>query len=199
MFKACVLLLLPLACVLISVPAGADDKATAFKSGTFDPPREAPEFELQGSNGAPLKLSAFRGKVVALAFGFTYCPRICPVNLANLARVSADLGGASSDMQVIFVTVDPERDSPERLREFLGFFNSSFVGGTGEKQKLEALRAAYGVTANRAVSENKKLGYEVHHSASIYLIDRTGKLRVLVPFGKSAVEILHDVKLLLKS
>lgn len=191
-FVLLLLLLTPLAA------AAKDAPSTAFKSGVFDPPRQAPEFELQGSDGAPLRLSAYRGKVVALAFGFTHCPRICPVTLANLAKVMSKLGPSASELQVLFVTVDPERDSPARLREFLDFFNPAFRGGTGERAKLEALRAAYGVTATRAVSDDKKLAYEVHHSSSIYVIDRDGKLRLLVPFGKSADDILHDVKLLLE-
>src|SRR4051812_26970666 len=89
----------------------------AFKKGTFDPPRAAPDFTLQGSNGAALTLHQYRGKVVALAFGFTHCARVCPFTLANLARVSQELGVAAQDFQVMFVTVDPERDSRERLRD----------------------------------------------------------------------------------
>jgi protein SCO1 len=187
--------------LLLSLPfpvAANDAPSTGFKSGVFDPPRAAPDFTLDGSKGTALTLSAYRGKIVALAFGFTHCPRICPVTLANLAQVSKKLGPSASELQVMFVTVDPERDTPARLREFLDFFNPAFVGGTGEKAKLEALRQAYGVTATRAVSDNKKLGYEVHHSSSIYLIDREGKLRLLVPFGKSVDDIAHDVQLLLK-
>jgi len=175
-----------------------DEPSPGFKSGVFDPPRLAPDFTLDGSNDAPLTLSAYRGKVVALAFGFSYCPRICPVTLAKLAQVSSKLGASANELQVLFVTVDPDRDTPARLREFLSFFNPAYLGGTGEKAKLEALRQLYGVSATRAVSDNAKLGYEVHHSASIYLIDREGKLRLLVPFGKSVDDILHDVQLLLK-
>jgi protein SCO1 len=168
-----------------------------FKSGVFDPPRAAPDFSLSGSNGAPVSITQYRGKVVALAFGFTYCPRICPVTLANLAQVYEKLGPAASDVQVIFVSVDPDRDTPARMKEFLSFFNPAFVGATGTARELEALRDAYGVTAKRAVSEIKKLGYEVHHSTSVYLIDRKGNIRLLAPFGKSTDDILHDIKILL--
>jgi protein SCO1/2 len=178
-------------------PALAGEDA-AFKSGVFDPPRMAPDFELQGSHGAPVSLSQFRGKVVILEFGFTHCPGVCPVTLANLARVFEKLGAASAEVQLVFVTVDPERDSPQRLREFLSFFNPAFVGTTGTAQQLEAVRQAYGVTATRAPSANKKLGYEVHHSSSIYLIDRAGKLRLQTPFGKPVDDIVHDLRLLLR-
>lgn len=187
------LVMLPL---LLATPAVAAD---GFESGVFDPPRIAPDFELQGSNDAPIALSKFRGKVVAIAFGFTYCPRICPVTLARLSQVFNGLGAAASDVQVIFVTVDPERDTPQRLHAFLEFFHPTFLGATGEAGPLNALRQAYGIVATKAASESKKLGYEVHHSSSIFLIDRQGKLRALVPFGKSPESILHDIKLLLKT
>ena len=171
--------------------------APAFRAGVFEPPRAAPPFELPGSTGAPVRLSDYRGKVVALAFGFTYCPRICPVTLANLARVFEKLGAAASDVQVVFVSVDPERDTPERMREFLSFFNPGFLGATGTPQQLEAVRNEFGVSANKAVSAVKKLGYEVHHSSFVYLIDRKGQLRLLMPFGKTADDLEHDIRLLL--
>lgn len=183
--------------LLLLQPALAGE-AAEFKSGVFDPPRMAPDFTLQGSNGAPVTLSQFRGKVVILEFGFTHCPGVCPVTLANLARVFEKLGLASAEVQVVFVTVDPERDSLQRLQEFLKFFNPTFVGATGTNPQLEAVRQAYGVTATRAPSANKKLGYEVHHSSSIYLIDRAGKLRLQTPFGKPVDDIVHDLRLLLR-
>src|SRR5689334_20452773 len=152
-------LLVLVALALGSVVHAAPAPAASFKSGVFEPPRDAPDFELQGSDGAPLKLSRFRGKVVALAFGFSYCQRVCPVTLANLARVSTELGADARDLQVVFVTVDPARDTPARLKEYLAFFNPSFMGGSGTPAQLEAVRKIYGITTNREQSENKKLGY----------------------------------------
>ena len=171
----------------------------AFESGVFEPPRVAPDFELDGSNGSPLVLKKLRGKVVVVAFGFTNCPRVCPVTMANLSEVFNKLGAAAaSEVQVVFITVDPDRDTPERLREFLRFFNPSFLGATGKSAQLDSVRQAYGVIATKAPSENKKLGYEMHHSSSIFLIDREGKLRSLVPFGSPSRIIVHDIQLLLK-
>ena len=169
-----------------------------FKTGVFDPPSAAPDFELPGSNGSPVVLSKLRGKVVALAFGFSYCQRVCPVTLANLSQVFKELGAAATDVQVVFVSVDPDRDTPSRLREFLQFFNPSFLGATGTKAQIDVVRQAYGVFATKAPSEDKKLGYEIHHSSSIFLIDREGKLRLLVPFGTRPQAITHDITLLLK-
>jgi protein SCO1/2 len=184
---------------LLSAAAVASAAQSAgFRAGVFDPPRAAPDFELPGSTGAPVRLSQYRGKVVALAFGFTYCPRICPVTLANLSRAFETLGTAAGGAQVVFVSVDPERDTPERMREFLDFFNPTFVGATGTPGQLEAVRREFGISAEKAVSQNAKLGYEVHHSSFVYLIDRQGRLRLLMPFGKTADDLAHDIGLLLK-
>jgi len=186
--------------VLVALPviAMAQPRAASFKSGVFEPARMAPDFELQGSNGSPLVLRQYRGKVVALAFGFTHCVRVCPTTLATLAQVSAKLGAEAAKLQVVFVTVDPERDSTDRLRQYLAQFDPSFVGGTGPTPKLQAIRQSYGITINKESAKDESLGYQVHHSSSILLIDPEGKLRLVVPFGKSADQIVHDVKLLLR-
>ena len=194
--KRALLLAAALVALLPASLAGAAD--TDFKSGVFDPPSVAPDFQLEGSNGSRAVLSKFRGKVVALAFGFSYCTRVCPVTLSNLAQVFKQLGPAAADVQVVFVSVDPDRDSPGRLREFLQAFNPTFLGATGSKAQLDAVQQAYGVFATRAPSDDKKIGYEVHHSSSIYLIDREGKLRLLVPFGTPPQTVAHDINLLLK-
>lgn len=189
--------LLLVAALVLGIPLVVAGQA-AFKSGTFEPPRLAPGFELQGPNGAPFKLSQTRGKVVALAFGFTHCARICPTTLSTLARVIEKLGADAAKLQVLFVTVDPERDSAARLREYMANFDESFVGLTGPNAQLQAIRKAYGVTINKEAPEDARLGYQVHHSSSILLIDREGKLRLFVPFGKSADDIAHDIRLLLQ-
>ena len=180
--------------VALAAPAFAGDQ---FKSGVFEPPRVAPEFQLQGSNGAQVALSRYKGKVVVIAFGFSHCPKICPVTLAKLSQVWKDLGPETNDLQMLFISVDPARDTPARLREFVTLFHPSFMGLTGTEQQLGQVREIYGVVAKKAVSENEKLGYEVHHSSSLYVVDREGKLRVLIPFGKAAADVVHDLRILL--
>src|SRR6202046_354346 len=133
-----------MAWVLLSMTAQAAD-VDALKAGVFNPPREAPDFSVHGSDGAPLILSRYRGKVVVLSFGYTSCPNVCPVTLAVLAQAHRKLGAQGSQVQVIYLTVDPERDNPERLKEYLSGFDSSFVGGTGTGAQMAAVRASYGV------------------------------------------------------
>src|SRR3982074_2397381 len=103
--------------------AEASAAAPELRTGSFDPPRVAPEFALQGSDGAPIQLSAYRGKAVALGFGYTSCPDVCPPALADLAKARKKLGAAGDDLKVIYVTVDPERDSAAVLRRYLASFD----------------------------------------------------------------------------
>ncbi len=182
-----------LACVLLSIAAQAAE-VEALKAGTFNPAREAPDFSVRGSDGAPLVLSRYRGKVVLLAFGYTSCPNVCPVTLAVLALAHRKLGALGSQVQVIYLTVDPERDSVERLKQTLASYDPSFLGGTGTALQMAAVRESYGVTA-------EKLGagtdYAIAHSSFVYLITRDGKLRALMPFGHEADDYVHDISILL--
>ena len=170
--------------------------ALELKSGVFDPPRMAPDFSLPASKGDVFTLSEQQGKLVVLGFGFSHCPDICPTTLANLAQVRKNLGELASEIQVVYVTVDPERDTAERLREYMKHFHESFIGVTGKPEQLADVRKAYGIIAAKEVHEDGN--YEVHHSSYLYLIDRQGLLRALVPFGKTADDIVHDIKALLQ-
>lgn len=170
---------------------------TALRTGTFDPPRQAPEFSLAGSNGAPVRLSSYRGKVVALGFGYTSCPDVCPTTLADLAKARRKLGDAAKDFQVVYVTVDPERDDAALLRAYLAAFDPTFLGATGAPAQLAQVRKAYGIQTNRTEGRGKAGGYLVHHSSYVYLIDRSGRLRAMMPFGVSVDDIVHDAKVLL--
>ena len=178
--------------MLLSTAHATD--AEALKAGVFNPAREAPDFSVRGSDGAPLSLSRYRGKVVVLGFGYTSCPNVCPATLAVLAQAQRKLGPLASQVQVIYLTVDPERDSTERLKQYLAAFDSSFVGGTGSAAQMAAVRASYGVSAEKVGSGKD---YGVAHSSFIYLITRDGKLRALMPFGHKADDYVHDISMLL--
>ena len=137
-----------LVCLLVLMPVPAADMG-ALKAGTFDPPRDAPDFSVNGTDGAPLFLSHYRGKVVVLAFGYTSCPNVCPVTLAVLAQAHRALGKRAAEVQVIYLTVDPERDNAQRLKDYLAAFDPTFLGGTGTPTEMAAVRQSYGVTAEK--------------------------------------------------
>ena len=125
------LIVLPL--LAAAAPVGAEVK---LKAGAFSPAREAPNFSLRASDGSEISLRQFRGRVVLLAFGFTFCPEVCPTTLATLAQVRQDLGAVGKQLQVIFVTVDPERDDVETMRNYVAAFDDSFIGGTGTPDQM---------------------------------------------------------------
>jgi protein SCO1 len=174
--------------------AGQAAEIEGLKAGVFNPPREAPDFSVRGSDGTALTLSRFRGKVVVLGFGYTSCPNVCPATLAVLAQAHRKLGTLGSQVQIIYLTVDPERDTAERLKQYLAGFDPSFVGGTGTAAEMAAVRSSYGVTAEKHGSGSD---YAVAHSSFIYLITRDGKLRALMPFGHKADDYVHDISVLL--
>jgi len=182
-----------LALALLAAAAGAADEPR-LKAGVFDPPRAAPDFSLRGSDGEELKLSRYRGKVVILEFGFTSCPDVCPTTLAALAEARKKLGAEGDALQIVYVTVDPERDDVERLRTYLAAFDPSFVGGTGTAEELAAVRKEYGIAATRTVDAGR---YGFSHSSYTYLIDREGSLRALAPYGHTSDDYAHDVGILL--
>jgi protein SCO1/2 len=180
--------------LVLAGAAGAADDASLV-AGVFSPPRAAPEFSLRGSDGTELKLSRYRGKMVILAFGFTSCPDVCPTTLSTLAQARKQLGEQGSELQIVYITVDPETDDAERLRKYLGSFDPTFVGGTGTAEQLTVVREQYGIAAARKASAT---GSAFVHSSYTYLIDREGSLRALMPYGHPSDDYAHDAKILLK-
>lgn len=175
--------------------AAAAPHAPVFKAGLFNPARLAPDFSLQGSNGHELEMSQFHGKVVLLSFGYSSCTAVCPITLATLAQARRQLGPAAADVQVVYVTVDPERDVPARLQAFLHAFDSTFIGGTGTAAQLAGVRKDYGISAQKIPVGDS---YSYSHSSFTYLIDRGGRIRALMPYGHSAEDYVHDLTILLK-
>ena len=169
----------------------------ALIAGVFDPPRLAPDFSLRGSDGAELKLSRYRGKVVLMAFGYSSCEAVCPITLGVLAQARKKLDAAAGQLQVIYITVDPDRDDAARMHGFLGAFDPNFIGGTGTPPQLAAVRTDYGISVSDKIPVPGG-GYALNHSSFIYLIDRGGRLRALMPYGHGPDDFVHDVRILLK-
>ncbi|HLX24130.1 MAG TPA: SCO family protein [Usitatibacter sp.] len=178
-----------LAAAVIAQPVRAAEGT--LRAGVFDPPRAAPDFSLTGSDGNELKLSRYHGKVVLLGFGYSHCAAVCPTTLATLAQARRKLGATGKDLQVVYVTVDPERDGPVQLHDFLATFDPSFIGGTGTPRALAAVRQGYGITSTKVAN-----GFD--HSSFVYLIDREGRIRALMPYGHGADDYAHDAAILLR-
>lgn len=172
--------------------------ADKLKSGTFDPPRMAPQIAQKAADGKDFSLDKLRGKVVVLEFGYTSCADVCPVSLALLKQAREKLGAMGDKLQVVFVTVDPQRDTASKLKAYLEQFDKSFVGLTGSEEQMAAIRKAYGISATKKMVDGSKTEYTMGHSSYLYFIDPQGRLRALMPFGRPADDIVHDVTLLAK-
>lgn len=151
---------------------------------------------LTDHNGKPRHLEDFKGKVVALFFGYTHCPDVCPTTMSDLASAMKLLGKQSDEVQVLFVTVDPERDTQQVLAQFVPSFDKRFLGlyGTPE-QTAETAKNFKVFYAKQA--EAGKSGYSIDHSAGVYAFDKTGKVRVYIKFGQKPAEIAHDLQQIL--
>ena len=194
-----------LALVLLTLLSGCRAAPPAATSAAAGQP--APEISLNDHNGTAFRLSDQRGKVVLLNFGYTNCPDVCPIALAELARVKQALGPQASQVQVVFVTVDPVRDKPARLREFLGAFDPTFIGLTGPYQALSKVWDDYKVrvdpggpdASTPAPDERDTKVYDfVGHSGITYLIDPRGAVRAMYPSQWPGDQIVTDVKEYLK-
>jgi protein SCO1/2 len=176
----------------IGVMEVCEQKQARFNAEALTVPRPAADFALKTSEGSEFRLSQYRGKVVLLHFGYTFCPDICPTTLAELAQVRAQLGQAATQVQVVFITVDPERDSPERLRSYTAVFDPTFIGLTGSAEQLAAVRQAYEVVAEKQVVPGTSAAYLIAHSAYVYLIDPEGRLQQRFPFGTSMINDITE-------
>jgi len=167
------------------------------------------DFVLQSSLGREVRLSEFRGRVVLLFFGYTSCPDICPANLAHLKTVTRKLGPAAKQTQVLLVTVDPETDTAERLKEYTARFDDRFVGLTGTREEIDRVaklfmvkhEKSHGVEVTMQHNRSKAFtdkGFLYAHSQQIYLLDKQGRTRALYFAGSPAAEIKAAVLALLE-
>jgi len=173
-------------------------KTESFRGTLYDPATPAPEIELTQGNGSNFKLSEKRGEVVLLFFGYTSCPDVCPTTLSEMKRVVAELGADAERVQVVFVTVDPERDTPEKLKEYVSIFNPAFIGLSGSLEALQKVWIDYGVYREEEELPNSAAGYLVNHTARVYLIDRDGNLRLSYGYGTPRDDYVHDLKILFR-
>ena len=187
-------LLLTLWLAVAAVAAQAE--TPELKAGTLSPALPAPPLALAGTDGRPLDLANYRGKVVLLAFGFSNCGEVCPITLATLAGARRKLGAEGAGVQVVYVTVDPERDTAAQMRKFLGAFDPTFVGGVGTRAEVDAAQQNYGISSMKKV--NADGSYTIGHSSSIYIIDRAGRLCAVMPYGHPVDDFVHDLKILLR-
>lgn len=172
------------------------EETYAFKGGFYEPPNPAGALDLVDQNNQAFSLEQHRGKVILLYFGYTYCPNYCPTTLVEMQSVENLLDDRAEDVEVVMVTVDPARDTPTRLKEYMEFFDPTFIGLSGTEESIEAAKVPYGAFAE-AQAPDASGAYLVDHSTSLYAIDTEGNLRLTWAYGTSPEDISEDVQHLL--
>lgn len=184
--------------LLFSLSVLACNRApTAFHSTDLTGAAFARQLSLTDHNGEQRSLSGFHGKAVVLFFGYTSCPDICPTMLARLADVMKSLGDDAARVQVLFVTIDPERDTLQRIKEFVPWFHPAFLGLRGDVEQTRVITEEFRIFAARKAVDGE-LGYVMDHSSGAYVYDPAGRLRLYLRDSAGVDEIASDIRLLLQ-
>jgi protein SCO1 len=187
---------LPLLAAVLLVacsPEGPKFRGTDITGADF-----GKELSLTGHDGKPRTLADFRGKAVVLSFGYTHCPDICPTTLADLAAAVKSLGADGARVQVLFVTVDPERDTPEVLSKYVPAFDASFLGLYGDAAATQRTAKEFKIFYEKRPG-GAPGAYTVDHSGQSYVLDGEGRLRLFVRHDRIAQDLAADLRTLLKS
>lgn len=182
---------------VVLVAATGCGRPYTYHGMLLESPNPAADFTLTGASGQPVSLSDFRGKLVVLYFGYTFCPDVCPTTMTELTKAIKALGPKASDVQVIMVSVDPERDTPERVAEYVRYFDPSFIGLSGTPEEVAAAATPFGIYYEKHEG-TAATGYLVDHTATLNVIDKEGRMRLVLPFGTSGEDIADDLAHLLR-
>jgi len=182
---------------LLALLVGCDRASKpAFKGIDLTGAAYARELKLPDQDGRERTLGDFKGKVLVVFFGFTQCPDVCPTTLAELAQVKKALGPDGERVQGIFVTVDPERDTPELLKAYLQSFDPSFVALRGSEEQTKAVAKEFKVFYSKVPGKTEG-SYTIDHTAASFIFDTQGRVRVFSRYGSGAQALVDDIKLLL--
>jgi len=185
-------LLVACASVAACAPDGPKFRSSDVTGATF-----GRDFQLMDAAGKPRTLADYRGKAVVIFFGYTQCPDVCPTTLAELAEVMKKLGPDADRVQVLFVTVDPQRDTPELLSKYVPAFDPRFAGLYGDAAATERTAKEFKIIYQKQPGATPGT-YSVDHSAGTYIYDPQGRLRLYVSYGQSPDVFAHDLRELLK-
>ncbi|AOB28894.1 MULTISPECIES: SCO family protein [Bordetella] len=176
--------------------AACGESAPAFKGSDITGTQLGKKLALVDHNGTPRTLQDFAGKAVVVFFGFTQCPDVCPTSLAELSQVMKQLGPDADRVQVLLVTVDPERDTPEILKQYVTTFDPRFLGLTGTPEQIKQAAASFKAYYAKVPTQDGA-NYTMDHTAAFYLFDGKGESRVLATNTAGAEALAHDIKALL--
>lgn len=172
-------------------------RQASFRGTAYETPfPAAPDFTLTDANGKPFTLSKNDGKITLLFFGYTFCPDVCPTTLAELKLATEKLGKDSENVRVVFVSVDPGRDTSELVQKYVERFNPAFTGLSGTEEELTPIWNEYGIF-REIVKGTAETNYIVNHTARVILVDANGNLRLSFGFQTPPEDIAHDIEIIL--
>ncbi|HNQ04941.1 MAG TPA: SCO family protein [Thiobacillaceae bacterium] len=182
---------------LMLAGCGGERSRPGFKGSDITGVDFGRQLELTDHNGRPVSLESFRGRLIVLFFGYTHCPDVCPTTLSDMAQALELLGPeAATRVQVLFVSVDPERDTQEILRAYVPHFHPSFLGLRGSPEEVARAAKEFHIVYGRHAVPGAT-DYLVDHSAGSYVLDGQGRLRLYLPYAQSPRDIAHDLRTLL--
>lgn len=182
-----------------SAANSAASYTSQLRGAVFEPPRSLADFSIMSTTGAEFTLSQHRGEIILLYFGYRSCPDFCPTTFTELRRVYTELNEPADKLKVIFVTIDPERDTLDSMRQYTQAFHKDFIGLRAEGTALQALEDQFGVVAERQVVGESALSYLFDHTASVFLIGPGGQLEAQYLYGTDYRDIVHDLRLMLQA
>jgi protein SCO1/2 len=186
-----------LACSVAVLATACTDSKPQFKAIDLTGADYAKDFQLTDHNGQVRSLKDFRGKLVVLFFGYTQCPDVCPTSMAELAEAKKLMGADGDKVQGIFVTVDPERDTPQVLKAYMANFDPTFLALSGTPDQVSAMAKDFKVYFKK-VDGKSPTSYTMDHSAASMVYDTQGRLRLYMRYGAGAQALASDLQLLLK-
>jgi protein SCO1/2 len=186
--------------ILISVGCQAAAQDYEYKGFTVDPPQPIPDFTLTSSTGQPFHLSDVKGDIALVYFGYTFCPDVCPLTLAFVKQALAGMEPSDQErVHVIFISVDPERDTPEVLSRYLAAFNPTFIGLTDDFNKVKEVMKPFRAKAEREEVPGSAAGYLMSHTARLFLVDPNQNLLLTYPHGFRPEDLQSDLTYLLNN
>ncbi len=178
--------------------AAGCNRGESLRGQRVDPPRPVPDLSARDHRGGSFRLADQRGTAVVLFFGYTTCPDVCPATLARWKRVREQLGSEASRVRFVFVTVDPERDTRAKVKEYLELFSPDFVGLVGKEQELQPFYQFFGAAYEKVPQPGSATGYLVAHTAAVPVVDTQGRWRLRLNWETSVEDYLHDLRVLLR-
>jgi protein SCO1/2 len=192
-------MLLLIGCARSSVVITPGESSPDAPRGTLlDPPKELADFTLTSQTGAPVSLQDLRGRPALVFFGYTNCPDVCPLTMTEWKKVKQNLGDIAKDISFVFISVDPERDTPEVVDRFLKGYDPSFIGMTGDVATLETIGKDFGIFFHAHEDDGSGKPPLVDHSSPSFLLDRDARLHMLYSYGMPADAITRDIRVLLE-